>query len=120
MKASHARLALAIGLLGSTLGTQVGHAGGCETIRFQRGQSSGTVQGVAPPEDFVCYEMTTGAGQTASLEIKGRNVMFSIDGVVDGQHRYRFTTEKKTYRVIVGQLMRAVQSEPFTLFVSIE
>jgi hypothetical protein len=56
----------------------------------------------------------------ASLEIKGRNVMFSIDGVVDGQHRYRFTTEKKTYRVIVGQLMRAVQSEPFTLFVSIE
>jgi hypothetical protein len=120
MKASSARLALAIGLLASTLGTQVGHAGGCEMIRFERGQSSGTLRGVAPPEDSVCYEMTTGAGQTATLEIKGRNVMFSIDGVVDGRDRYSFTTEKRTYRVIVGQLMRAVHNEPFTLSVSIK
>jgi hypothetical protein len=120
MKASYARLALAVGLLASTLGTQVVHAGGCETIRFQRGESSGSVHGVAPPDDVVCYQMTTGAGQTATLEIQGRNVMFSIDGVVDGQDRYSFTTEKKTYRVHVGQLMRAVQGEPFTLSVSIE
>lgn len=120
MKASHARLALAIGLLVSTLGAQVGHAGGCETIRFQRGHSSGTVQGVAPPEDFLCYEMTTGAGQTANLRVDGPNVIFVIDGVVEARDRYSFVTEKKTYRVKVGQLMRSVQGVPFTLFVSIE
>ncbi len=120
MKASKARLVLAIGLLGATLGTQVGHAGGCETIRFQRGHSSGTVQGVAPPEDFVCYEMTTGAGQTAKLRVEGPNVIFVIDGVVEAQDRYSFVTERKTYRVKVGQLMRSVQGVPFTLSVSIE
>jgi hypothetical protein len=120
MTALPVRLALAIGLLGSTLGTQVGHAGGCETIRFQRGHSSGTVQGVAPPEGFVCYEMTTGAAQTANLRVEGTNVIFVIDGVVDARDRHSFVTERKTYRVRVGQLMRSVQGVPFTLFVSIE
>jgi hypothetical protein len=91
----------------------------CQEIRFQRGQHSGRVQGVAPPDDVVCYRVATGAGQTANLKLKGRNVMFSIGGVVEGQDAYSFTTEKKTYRVYVGQLMRSVTDEPFSLSVSI-
>lgn len=91
----------------------------CQEIRFQRGHDSGTVRGVAPPEDVVCFRMTTGAGQTANLEVKGRNVMFAIPGVVEGQDSYSFTTENKTYRINVGQLMRSVTDEPFSLTVSI-
>jgi hypothetical protein len=94
-------------------------AGQCETIRFKRGASSGTVSGMAPPDDVVCYQMSTGAGQRANVSIKGTNCMFSIEGVVEAQDRYSFTTEKKTYKINVGQLMRAIDPEPFTLSVSV-
>ena len=102
-----------------TVAAGVTFAEECREIRFQRGQHSGRVQGVAPPDDVVCYRMATGAGQTANLKLKGRNVIFSIAGVVDGQNTYSFTTEKKTYSVYVGQLMRSVREEPFSLTVSI-
>lgn len=92
----------------------------CEPIRFQRGHDSGTVRGVAPPDDVVCYELATGAGQKANVKVTGQNVMFSIDGVIDGQDKYSFTTEKKTYRILVGQLMRAVSGAPFSLAVSVK
>lgn len=46
-------------------------------------------------------------------------MMFSIVDVVDAQDQYSFTTEKKTYRILVSQLMRAVDNEPFTLRVSV-
>ncbi len=91
----------------------------CQEIRFQRGHDSVTVKGSAPPDDVICYRMTTGAGQTADLKVKGRNVMFSVAGVVEGQDAYSFATEKKTYRIEVGQLMRSVTDEPFSLTVSI-
>ncbi len=90
----------------------------CQEIRFQRGHSSGTVRGVAPPEGVVCFRMTTAASQTANLKITGRNVMFSVNHV-DGRDAYSFTTEKKTYRIEVVQLMRSLTDEPFSLSVSI-
>ncbi|MDR4651181.1 MAG: hypothetical protein MRJ52_02085 [Nitrosomonas sp.] len=92
----------------------------CETIRFQRGHSSAAIEGVAPPDSALCYQITTAAGQTADIAISGVNMMFSIEGVTDAQDKYRFTTEKKTYRITVSQLMRSVTNEPFTLTVAIE
>ena len=91
----------------------------CQPIQFERGTYSGTVSGTAPPEDVVCYEVSTGAAQRAEVSVKGRNVIFSIVGVVDAQDRYSFTTEKKTYRILVGQLMRSITDEPFSLTVSV-
>ncbi|MFY9975313.1 MAG: hypothetical protein WAK53_13720 [Chromatiaceae bacterium] len=99
--------------------TGTAQAGQCETIRFKHGESSGTVTGMAPPDDVVCYQMSTVAGQQANVTIKGTNCIFSIEGVVDAQDRYSFTTEKKTYKINVGQLMRAVAPERFTLSVSV-
>ena len=91
----------------------------CQPIQFERGNYSGTVSGTAPPEDVVCYEVSTGAAQRAEVSVKGRNVIFSIVGVVDAQDRYSFTTDKKTYRILVGQLMRSITDEPFSLTVSV-
>lgn len=90
----------------------------CETIRFKRGTSSGTVTGMAPPDGVLCYRISTGAGQTASVEIKGANCIFSMEGA-DARDRYSFVTEKKTYEIRVGQLMRSITPEPFTLSVSV-
>jgi hypothetical protein len=108
---------VALGALLTVAGTA--HAGSCEPIHFKRGHYSGSVRGVAPPDDIVCYEVGTGAGQHAEVRIEGRNMVFSIEGVVDARDRYSFTTEKKTYRITVAQLMRSVTSEPFTLTVSV-
>jgi hypothetical protein len=92
----------------------------CETIRFKRGESSGSVKGIASPETSKCYQMTTGQGQTAALRVSGNNMAFSIDGIIDAQESYRFTTAKKTYKIYVFQLFRSVTDRAFTLFVSVE
>ena len=55
----------------------IAYAAECETIRFRKGESSGTVRGIAPAEDIVCYKMTTGQGQTATLRVTaGENIIF--------------------------------------------
>ena len=92
----------------------------CKAIRFEAGHYSGTVKGVAPPDDTLCYSLTTGSGQRAELTIVGKNMIFSIDGVVDAQDAYSFTTKQKTYKVYVGQLMRSVTDEPFSLRITVK
>ena len=104
----------------SMLAVTTAWAENCETIRFQRGHSSAAIEGVVPPDSGLCYQITTAAGQTADIAISGVNMMFSIEGVTDAQDKYRFTTEKKTYRITVSQLMRSVTNEPFTLTIAIE
>ncbi len=104
----------------SILAVTAVHAENCETIQFQRGHSSAKVEGIAPPNITICYQITTAAGQTADIAISGVNMVFSVEGVIDAQDKYRFTTEKKTYRITVGQLMRTVTDEPFTLNISIK
>lgn len=94
------------------------HAESCKPIQFERGHDSATVTGSAPPDGQRCDTLAIGAGQRASLSIDGRNMMFSIVDAVDAQDHYSFTTEKKTDRILVSQLMRAVDEEPFTLRVT--
>lgn len=91
----------------------------CKAIQFSRGHNNGTVQGIAPPNDLLCHELTTGAGQAAAIEVSGENVIFSIEDVVDARQKYSFTTTAQTYRILVGQLMRSVSDQPFTLTVSV-
>lgn len=92
----------------------------CETILFQRGHSSASIEGVAPPDSAICYQVTTAAGQTADIVILGTNMMFSIEDVIDAQDKYRFITEKKTYRIYISQLMRSLTNESYTLNISIK
>ena len=111
---------LILALTMSLSGVEKVQAENCQAILFQSGAFSHTVQGMAPPDDGICYEITASAGQTADITIAGNNVMFSIDGVVDAQDSYSFVTEKKIYKIFVGQLMRSVSKEPFALKVTIK
>jgi hypothetical protein len=45
--------------------------------------------------------------------------MFAIEDVVDGQNNYSFRTQARTYRILVGQLMRSATVERFRLSVSL-
>lgn len=93
----------------------------CEAIHFKAGSFSATVQGDVDPEEVRCYSIATAKGQLAELSIKSRhnNTIFSIEGVADGRDQYRFTTEKKAYKILVGQLMKAVDKDRFTLTITI-
>lgn len=115
------RLLRAVGLMvsASLMAAGTAHAESCQPIQFERGHDSATVSGSAAPDARLCYTLATDAGQRASLSVEGRNMMFSIVDVVDAQDRYSFTTEKKTYRILVSQLLRAVDDEAFTLTVSV-
>jgi hypothetical protein len=69
---------------------------------------------------MLCYQITTATGQAASLKVtSGRNVIMSILGVGDAEASFQFRTEKKTYKIMVGQLLRAVGEQPFTISVSV-
>lgn len=115
--------ALVSGFLLSTLmaTTAAKAAQACEPVRFKPGSFSATVRGTVDPEGVRCYEIATGNGQTAELSVKSthNNTMFSIEGVVDGQDQYKFRTEKKTYRILVGQLMKAIDKDSFALTITI-
>ena len=91
----------------------------CAPIRFAPGAVSGQIRGVAPPDDVLCYSVGTGAGQTMTVAVTGRNMFVSVPGVADAQDAIRFTTAAGTYQVRVGQLMRSVTDEPFVLDVEI-
>ena len=92
----------------------------CTPIRFATGTTGADVEGVAPPEGVLCYSLETGAGQTATISVtRGKNIIFSVSDLIDAQDRYTFTTEARTYEIIVGQLMRSISDEPFTLQISV-
>ena len=93
----------------------------CKPIQFAHGASSTTIHGTAPAEDTVCFTLATGKGQTANLKVtSGTNTVFGIDGLVDAQDSYHFTTEHKTYEIDVGQLERSVTPEAFAIDVSVQ
>ncbi|SEM95814.1 hypothetical protein [Nitrosomonas marina] len=96
------------------------HAETCKTIQFQQGTNSTTIAGIAPPDSVICYTITTAIGQTVDLAVSGSNMVFSVEGLIDAQQKFQFTAEQKSYRINVGQLMRAVAEKPYTLAIFIE
>ena len=107
--------------LAASVHAKHGLADGCKPIHFAAGERSTTVKGSAPAEGVVCYSIGTGADQTATLKVtSGDNTVFTIDGLVDAQDSYTFKTERKTYKVLVGQLMRSASAEKFSLDVVVK
>lgn len=91
----------------------------CKPVQFARGQSSATIHGTAPPEDTICYSFAARVGRTARLRITGNNMIISVLGVGDARTSWTFTTKAQTYKFVVGQLMRSVSPEPYTVALSI-
>jgi len=94
-------------------------AQGCQTIRFAPGSTSGALEGIVSPDDALCYQVEVGAGQTARVQVTGRNMMFSIPGIADGRDDFSWTTSAGSFQILVSQLMRSASDEPFTLVVSV-
>lgn len=91
----------------------------CESIHLAPETGTGAVQGTAPPDGAVCYEISGAAGKTVTVDITGNNVMFSVGGLADGQTQYSFRAENRSYEIRIGQLMRSVSKEPFVLSITV-
>lgn len=92
----------------------------CAAVRFGAGKSATILRGKAPPEETLCYSLTTGAGQRATIELRSEgNVTFGIDEFIDSQTRYSFTTQARTYRIRLGQMLRAAVPQAFSLSIAV-
>ncbi|HRP94795.1 MAG TPA: peptidoglycan-binding domain-containing protein [Rhodocyclaceae bacterium] len=88
----------------------------CRRVVVSAGQDVVELSGLAPPDDVVCFVVTGLNGRRVSIVVtEGVNVIFSIDGLVDAHDRYSFSATHDAYRVVVGQLMRSIDAEPFRL-----
>ena len=91
----------------------------CTPIRFEAGRFSASIHGTAPAESVVCYSLAASRGQHVALKVvSGRNTIFSVEGLVDARNVYEFQTEQKSCRILVGQLMRSITPEAFTISVA--
>lgn len=100
----------------------------CTPIYFARGAWSTTVRGVAQsmdtPDSGACYTLTTGKGQAATLTIlttlPSDDTAFTIPGVVDNRDKYSFTTDAKTYQILVYRTFAREPNQPFAMQVMVK
>jgi hypothetical protein len=94
----------------------------CKVIRFKPGTSSATVSGSVEPDATACFSFATSAGQRVRLTItsKDKNTVFSVVGIADARDTYEFKSQKKTYELIVGQLMKSATPDAYQLTLSIK
>jgi len=92
----------------------------CTEIRFSQGSSSGVVKDKIGFNEYHCYRFGSGAGQTARLKLSaGPYACFTIRDVVDCRDEYAFTTQARTYEIIVSTFDRRAAYGPYSLQLSI-
>ncbi len=94
----------------------------CKTISFKPGASSAEIRGEAPAEGVQCLRFGVGKGQTVRVSVKSpqKQVAFTIDGLVDNREKYQFTSEQKTYDLLMHQTFNAVTPVGYVLTLSIK
>ena len=97
-------------------------ASACTEIRFAPGMNFTEIEDEAPPDDVLCFIIRTSSGQEARIQVlEGPNTIVTVSGVPDAEARQEiaFTTQSTSYEIIVGQLMRAVDPQPFRMMISV-
>lgn len=94
----------------------------CKIIQFEAGASSTKISGSIDPEATACFHFAAGNGQTVRIAIqsKDKNTIFSVLGLVDARDKYEFKSQKKTYEIIIGQLMKSATPDTYQLTLSIK
>jgi hypothetical protein len=89
----------------------------CEQLRFQRGASSGTWEGLALPDGLECFEFGVRPGQRVSLRLAegaDRGVGITVVDLGDMRDRFDFVAERSRYRILVGFWARAAAAVPYS------
>ncbi|WP_439521612.1 hypothetical protein [Marivita sp.] len=108
-------IALGLGLWASESDAQ-----NCKEIKFARGSSSGVVNEMIGFNEYHCYTFRSGAGQTARLTLSASPfACFTVRDVVDCQDEYTFTTQARSYEILVSTFDRRAAYGPYALQLSI-
>jgi hypothetical protein len=98
----------------------------CQAIHFAKGASAAIITGTAPantlerPAEPACYSLAVGEGQHANVKLlSGKNVVIAIPDVGDARDEFTFMTRDGTYLVMVAQLFRNIDPEPFRIRVAV-
>lgn len=92
-----------------------GQAQGCLRLDLDSTFVIGDIPGDAPPEGFICYDLSFPRGQNMSIELaSGRNVSISVPGYYDARNDRQFLGDLPGHLEIrVFQLLRSARPEPF-------
>jgi len=91
----------------------------CIPIQFGDKKDTIVVSDSVSPRETRCYRLDTVEGDKVTVKVvHGKNVVFSIEGVVEAQDTFTFTAENMSYRVIVGQLLRSTRPQAFQISVT--
>ena len=110
----------AVAVMLSLLGT-ASAATACRLIEFQKGSSSAQVRGQAPAEGAECLKFSARRGQNVQVSVQSVHdqVAFSIEGLIDDRLQHTFMSEKKSYKLLIFQTMKAVAPVKYVLTLSI-
>jgi len=94
----------------------------CEVIRVNAETASATISGSVDPDATACFNFAADSGQTIRIAIQSKdgNTIFSVVGFADARDIYEFKSQKKTYEIIVGQLMKSATADTYQLTLSIK
>jgi len=91
----------------------------CIPIQFGDEKDTIVISGSVSPRETRCYRLDTVQGEKVTVKVlRAKNVVFSIEDVVDAQDTFTFTAENISYRVIVGQLLRSTRPQAFQISVT--
>lgn len=116
------RHAKAVSLALALLAPQTIHADTCQILTFGAGFTTGDLNGTAPGEGAICYDLRFPQGQNLSIEIVGgQNVTVSAPGYFDARSDRIFLGDLPgRLELRVFQLERAAMPQPFALRVRFE
>ena len=94
----------------------------CQTVQLKADFVTGDLQGVAPADGVVCFDLRVPQGQNVSIElVSGRNVSVSAPGYFDARNDRMFLGDLPgQLEVRVFQLMRSASPEPFAVRIRFE
>ncbi|MEZ5910895.1 MAG: hypothetical protein R3D84_00680 [Paracoccaceae bacterium] len=97
-------------------------AGACPVVQLPADFTIGDLQGTAPAEGFVCYDVRFPMGQNLSIElVSGRNVSVTVPGYYDDRVDRMFLGDLPgQLEIRVFQLMRAATPQDFSVRIRFE
>lgn len=94
----------------------------CQVFEYPAGFEAGDLEGTAPADGVVCFDLRIPQGQNLSIElVSGQNVSVSVPGYYDDRPDRMFIGDLPgQVEVRVFQSMRAAAPQPFTLRIRFE
>lgn len=92
----------------------------CAPVEFAQEEDSTLIADMILPEQTLCYQLITDAGQEVSLQVlKDDNISALLQDPMDPQKFSRLPSEQHAYQILVKQIKRTVTPQYFRISVTL-